>query len=115
MIMTLFTNDPPIEQWFRDLFAELVDSFPGVTKGLSRMPKYWHAFRGIKEEALRKAFVRSAETCKFFPSVPEIQELLSEGFGSQPFTESKDYDHDNKITRERIDYLMKKAGLKGLK
>ena len=92
--MTLFKDDPEIEQWFRDLFADLVESFPGVTKTKSRLPKYWHSLHGFKPQALEKAFLRATEICEYFPSVPKILEIQSQGFGSQPYSKPgiKDYD-----------------------
>ena len=92
--MTLFKDDPEIEQWFRDLFADLLDAYPNTTKGKSRLPKYWHSLHGIKPEVLEKAFLRATEICEFFPSVPKILEIQSQGFGSQPYSKPgiKDYD-----------------------
>ena len=92
--MTLFKNDPPIEQWFRDLFADLLDAYPNTTKGKSRLPKYWHSLHGFKLQALEKAFLRATEICEYFPSVPKILEIQSQGFGSQPYSKPgiKDYD-----------------------
>ena len=94
--MSLFTNDPPIEQWFRDLFGDLVESFPGVTKAMSRMPKYWHSLHGIKPEALEKAFLRATEICEFFPSVPKILEIQGQGGGSQPYKRKQETPDDDR-------------------
>ncbi len=121
--MTLFANDPPIQQWFKDLLGDLADAFPELNRiqlnesqARARLSKYWHAFHGVNQENVRKSFEKAAIAYDRFPSVPQIEKVMSEGFGSQPFTESKKYDHKkNKITRKDIDSLMKKAGLGGLK
>ena len=84
--MTLFHDDPEIEQWFRDLFADLLDAWPGTKGGRARLPKYWHSLHGIKPDALEKAFLRATEICEYFPSVPKILEIQSQGFGSQPYS-----------------------------
>ncbi len=94
--MALFRDDPPIEQWFRDLFADLVESYPGVKGATARMPKYWHSLHGIKSEALEKAFLRATEICEFFPSVPKILEIQGQGFGSQPYKRKRDIQDDGK-------------------
>ena len=89
--MTLFANDPQIEQWFKDLFAELVDACPETNRIplnkaqiKARLSKYWHAFHAFKPEKIRRGFEKAAISCKFFPSVPEIESIMSQGFGSQP-------------------------------
>ncbi|KKK55774.1 hypothetical protein LCGC14_3071190, partial [marine sediment metagenome] len=87
--MTLFKNDPPIEKWFADLFADLLDSFPSTTGGLKLMPKYWHSLRTFRPENLKQAFIRATEICKFFPKVPELLEIQASGFGSQLYTKSR--------------------------
>ncbi len=94
--MSLFKNDPSIEQWFQDLFADLVESYPGVKGAKARMPKYWHSLHGIKPEALEKAFLRATEICEFFPSVPKILEIQGQGFGSQPYKKKNEVYDDGR-------------------
>ncbi len=93
--MTLFRDDPLIEDWFKDLFADLLDSFPGTTGGLKLMPKYWHSLRTFRPENLKRAFIRATEICKFFPKVPELLEIQASGFGSQPYTKPKSGAYDD--------------------
>lgn len=112
--MALFKDDPPIEQWFRDLFADLVETYPGMAGGKARLPKYWHSLCGFKPEALKRAFIRATEICEYFPSVPKILEIQAQGFGSQPFTSRNNCKQGRILTSEDIDLLKKKAGLRGI-
>ncbi len=94
--MALFKDDPLIEQWFRDLFADLVETYPGMAGGKARMPKYWHSLCGFKPEALKRAFIRATEICEYFPSVPKILEIQAQGFGSQPYKRSRESYNDDR-------------------
>ncbi len=94
--MPLFKNDPQIEQWFQDLFADLLDAWPGTKGGKARLPKYWHSLHGFKPQALEKAFLRATEICEYFPSVPKILEIQGQGFGSQPYKRKRDIQDDGK-------------------
>lgn len=110
--MSLFANDPPIEQWFKALFADLLDAFPGTTGGLKLMPKYWHSLQAFSPENLGRAFIRATETCKFFPKVPELLEIQSSGFGSQPYIKKREEEKLPDLTREQV--MVNKEFMQGL-
>ena len=119
--MTLFHDDPEIEQWFQDLFADLVEACPELNRNQlnksqvkARLSKYWHAFHGVKSEKVRKAFEKAAISCKFFPSVPEIENIMSQGFGSQPASQIEKILPDNARVMQGFKKLRESIKVKGM-
>ena len=119
--MILFKDDPEIEQWFRDLFADLVEACPELNRNQlnksqvkARLSKYWHAFHNVKPEKVRKAFERAAISCKFFPSVPEIENIMSQGFGSQPASQIEEILPNDAKVIQGFKKLRESIKLKGM-